>query len=63
MGELRCDANFAEESLRAFGGGFLVRKHLDRHYPVMPGIPRLVYLPHPARAERGSDLIRAEQCT
>jgi hypothetical protein len=52
MGELRRDANFAEESLRAFGRGFLMRKHLDRHYPIMPGITRLVHFPHPARAEQ-----------
>ncbi len=41
-------------------GGEGSRQHLDRHLPPQPRVPRLVHLPHPARAKRGDDLVGAE---
>ena len=36
------------------------RQHLHRHRPLQPRVPRLVDLPHPARAERRQDLVGTE---
>src|SRR6266542_2770663 len=37
-------------------------KDFDRHRPLQPRVFRLVHLPHPPRAKRRQDLVRAEAC-
>ena len=35
-------------------------EHLDRNHPVEPRVARAIHLAHPARAEGGNDLVRAQ---
>ena len=61
MRELRDRLRLALEALAHLGRRRHVRRqHLDRHRPLQPRVPRLVDLPHPARAERRQDLVGAE---
>src|SRR6266508_3962678 len=41
----------------------MLRQHLDCHGPFEPRVPRLVHLPHPARAQRSEDLVGTELCS
>ena len=55
---------FALESLADVGSeDAALRQDLDRDGPVEARVARLVDLAHPARADEGADLVRAEQGT
>jgi hypothetical protein len=60
-GERFCFALEPREALR--GVGEHIRENFDRHIPIQLPVPGAIDLAHPAGAEGGEDLVRAEAST